>query len=142
MGKYVMGIDIGTTGSKAMVVDLKGNILGSGYREYTLNYPHPNWVEVGAHFLMDLTFEAVKEAVEKSGVDKNEIDAVSFSVNRSSFCLLDENLEPIDDKFYVWLDSRSESVMEEMARKIDPDRRAELTGMPMAISLPSPNTTG
>ncbi len=130
MGKYVMGIDIGTTGSKAMVVDLKGNILGSGYREYTLNYPHPNWVEVGAHFLMDLTFEAVKEAVEKSGVDKNEIDAVSFSVNRSSFCLLDENLEPIDDKFYVWLDSRSESVMEEMAQKIDPDRRAELTGMP------------
>ena len=120
MGKYVMGIDIGTTGSKAMVVDLKGNILGSGYREYTLNYPHPNWVEVGAHFLMDLTFEAVKEAVEKSGVDKNEIDAVSFSVNRSSFCLLDENLEPIDDKFYVWLDSAPSPLWRRWPRRSTP----------------------
>ena len=37
MGKYVMGIDVGTTGSKAMIFDLKGNVIGKGYREYKLN---------------------------------------------------------------------------------------------------------
>jgi xylulokinase len=130
MGKYVMGIDVGTTGSKAMVFDLGGNIVGKGYREYKLNEPKPNWVEVGAKFLIDITFEAVRDAVENSKVDPKEIAAIGFSVNRSSFCLVDEKLDVIDDKMIVWLDSRAQSVMEEMNSKIFPERRNEITGMP------------
>ncbi|MDR1508875.1 MAG: hypothetical protein LBS53_04490 [Synergistaceae bacterium] len=130
MGKYVMGIDVGTTGSKAMVIDLGGSIVGKGYREYKLDEPKPNWVEVGAKFLVDITFEAVKEAVADSKVDPKEIEAVGFSVNRSSFCLVDEDLNVIDDKMIIWLDSRAESVMEEINSKISPERRNEITGMP------------
>ena len=130
MSKYVVGIDVGTTGSKAMVLDEKGNIYGKGYREYALNYPNPNWVEVGAEFLFDVTCEAVKDAVESSNIDPKEIEAVSFSVNRSSFCLMDDDLNVIDDKFYVWLDTRSESIMDELNAKISPERRNEITGMP------------
>ncbi|MDR0486329.1 MAG: hypothetical protein LBH29_06360 [Elusimicrobiota bacterium] len=127
---YVLGIDVGTTGSKAMVLDLKGNIIGKGYREYKLNEPKPNWVEVGAKFLLDITFEAVKEAVENSKLDPKEIKAASFSVNRSSFCLMDKDMNVIDDKMYIWLDSRAESIMKEMNEKISPERRNEITGMP------------
>jgi xylulokinase len=130
MGKYVVGIDVGTTGSKAMVFDLKGNVIGKGYREYKLSEPKPNWVEVGAQFLMDITFEAVKDAVADSKVPNSEIDSIGFSVNRSSFCLVDENLKAIDDKFYVWLDSRAESIMAEMNGKISAAKRNEITGMP------------
>ena len=130
MGKYVVGIDVGTTGSKAMVVDLSGKIIGSGYREYKLSEPKPSWVEVGADFLMQVTFEACREAVEKSGVAPGEIDAVSFSVNRSSFCLVDENINVLDDKFYVWLDSRSEELMAEINEKYPADLRNAETGMP------------
>jgi xylulokinase len=130
MGKYVMGIDVGTTGSKAMVIDLKGNIVGKGYREYKLNEPKPNWVEVGAKFLVDITFEAVKEAVADSKVDPKEIESIGFSVNRSSFCLVDDKLDVIDDKMIIWLDSRAESIMEEMNAKISAERRNEITGMP------------
>jgi xylulokinase len=125
-----MGIDVGTTGSKAMVTDLRGRILGKGYREYTLNYPKPNWVEVGAEFLIGITFEAVREAIADSKVESSEIEAVSFSVNRSSFCLVDDGLNVIDDKIYVWLDSRSESVMDDINGRISPERRNEITGMP------------
>ncbi|MDR2780656.1 MAG: hypothetical protein LBB28_05980, partial [Synergistaceae bacterium] len=83
MGKYVMGIDVGTTGSKAMVIDLKGNIIGKGYREYKLDEPKPNWVEVSAKFLVDITFETVKDAVKDSKVNPKEIESIGFSVNRS-----------------------------------------------------------
>jgi xylulokinase len=130
MSKYVVGIDVGTTGSKAMVMDLEGKVIGKGYREYTLNEPKPNWVEVGAQFLIDITFEAVKDAVVDSNVSNSDIEAISFSVNRSSFCLMDEDLKVIDDKFYVWLDSRAESVMGEINKRISPERRNEVTGMP------------
>ncbi|MDR1710442.1 MAG: hypothetical protein LBR58_01050 [Propionibacteriaceae bacterium] len=130
MSEYVVGIDVGTTGSKAMVFDLTGNIVGKGYREYKLNEPQPNWVEVGAQFILDITFEAVKDAVADSSVDPAAIKAAAFSVNRSSFCLVDEQLDVIDDKMIVWLDSRAESVMEEMNAKISAERRNEITGMP------------
>jgi xylulokinase len=130
MAAYVMGIDVGTTGSKAMVIDLKGNIIGKGYREYKLDEPKPNWVEVSAKFLTDITFEAVKEAVEDSKVNPKEIASIGFSVNRSSFCLMDEDLNVIDDKMIIWLDSRAESVMDEMNSKIPAERRNEITGMP------------
>ncbi|MDR2348309.1 MAG: hypothetical protein LBD90_06815 [Bifidobacteriaceae bacterium] len=130
MTDYVVGIDVGTTGSKAMVFDLRGNILGKGYREYKLNEPKQGWVEVGAQFVLDITFEAVKEAVEDSGLDPAEIKAIGFSVNRSSFCLVDEDLKAIDDKMIIWLDSRAESVMEEINAKISAARRNEITGMP------------
>jgi xylulokinase len=130
MGKYVMGIDVGTTGSKAMVFDLSGNVVGKGYREYRLDEPKPGWVEVSAKFLTDITFEAAREAVSDSRADPSEIEAVGFSVNRSSFCLADENLDVIDDRVIVWLDSRSQSVMDEMNARISADRRGEITGMP------------
>lgn len=130
MAKYVVGVDVGTTGSKAMVIDLKGNVLGKGYCEYKMEYPKPDWVEVSASHLMELTFGVVKDAVENSKVDPADIEAVSFSLNRSSFCLMDENLDVIDDKFIVWLDARAESVMAEMAEKLDPDRKSDITGMP------------
>ena len=130
MPKYVMGIDVGTTGTKAMVFDMSGNIAGKGYREYKLDEPRPNWVEVGARFLVDITFEAVRDAVADSGVDPREIASVGFSVNRSSFCLVDAELNVIDDKVIVWLDSRAESVMDEINAKMPPERRGEITGMP------------
>lgn len=46
MKKYVIGIDVGTTGTKAMVVDLKGNNLGSSYRDYPFITPKDKWVEL------------------------------------------------------------------------------------------------
>ncbi|MDR1214986.1 MAG: hypothetical protein LBK54_13060 [Propionibacteriaceae bacterium] len=130
MVECVVGVDVGTTGCKAMVMDLDGHTLGQGYREYTLNEPKPNWVEIGASFLLDITFEAVQEAVASSALDPGQIKAISFSVNRSSFCLMDDDLKVIDDKMYVWLDSRAESVMEEINAKISPERRNQITGMP------------
>ena len=125
-----MGVDVGTTGSKAMVMDDEGRVLGRGYREYTLNYPKEGWVEIGADFLFDITCEAMKEAADNCGIDKSLIEGVSFSVNRSSFCLLDSDLKAIDDKFYVWLDARSEEDMSEINGIMPADRRNEITGMP------------
>ncbi len=42
---YYMGIDLGTTGLKALIVDVNGKISGSGYREYPLNVPQAGYAE-------------------------------------------------------------------------------------------------
>lgn len=132
MSKYVCALDVGTTGAKAMIVDKKGNILGKGYREYELEYPKPNHVEIRASLLIDMSCEVIKTAIENSGISNEEIGAISFSVQRSSFALLDENLNVLDDTYYVWIDSRSQECMEEIDSLISPERRNALTGLPGA----------
>lgn len=130
MSNYVMGIDIGTTGTKSMVVDLSGNILGKSYREYPLKYPAWNQVEIDADYLIEQVFDTVKEAIANSKVPAEQIKAISFSVQRATFTMLDENLEPINNTIYVWLDNRAEEDMAEMAALIDPHRQAHISGMP------------
>lgn len=130
MKKYVIGIDAGTTGTKAMVVDLKGKVYGVGYRDYPLLHPKPNWVELDAANLTDQVVTVVGEAVKKSGVDPAEIAALSFSVQRSTFALVDENGDALENRFCVWLDTRSDEVLDEMNERIPHEERALITGMP------------
>lgn len=134
MNNYVMGIDIGTTGTKALVIDLDGNVLASGYREYPLSYPKPNHVEVNADYLMDMVYDSVRDAINKAeikNVKNTEIAAVSFSVQRATFAMLDNDLKPINNTFYVWLDNRAETIMDEIYSSMDRDYMFSITGMPI-----------
>lgn len=60
--KYLVGIDIGTTGAKTVVFGPEGNTVASGYREYACTYPKPNWVEEDADMLVTSSMESFVEA--------------------------------------------------------------------------------
>ena len=131
MKKYLVGIDVGTTGSKAMVVDLEGNVLGSGYGEYPCTYPNPNWVEQDSETLVQETFKACRNAIKESGVDPKEIASVAFSTQRATFALVDHNDEIIDGRFYGWQDNRAAEVMEYIDSVVPSEELYKITGMPV-----------
>ncbi|MFV0535474.1 MAG: FGGY family carbohydrate kinase, partial [Cumulibacter sp.] len=87
MKKYVIGVDVGTTGTKAIVVDLDGKRLGSSYRDYPFIHPQPDWLELSAANLREQVITVVAVAVANSAVDPSEIAYLSFSVQRASFAL-------------------------------------------------------
>ena len=62
-----LGIDAGTSGVKAIVMDASGNLLGKGYGECDLITPRPNWVEQDPQDWWDACDAAISQAVEKSG---------------------------------------------------------------------------
>ena len=43
--KYILSLDLGTTGNRAILFDRQGNIVGQAYKELTQHYPHPGWLE-------------------------------------------------------------------------------------------------
>lgn len=43
--RYIMALDLGTTGNRAILFDQTGNIVGQAYKELTQSYPQPGWVE-------------------------------------------------------------------------------------------------
>jgi xylulokinase len=74
----LLGIDVGTTGCKAIVFDLDGKVLGQGYREYPHIFPQPGWVEMSSDAVWAATKEAAREAVARAGA-RDPVRALAVS---------------------------------------------------------------
>ncbi len=131
MSKYIVAVDVGTTGTKAMVLTEKGNVLGTGYGEYGCIYPQKDWVEQDGELLTQETFKACKAAIEKSKIDPKDIACVAFSTQRATFGFVDDNNELINNRLYGWQDNRAASVIGEIAEKIPADELYAISGMPL-----------
>lgn len=128
---FLVGIDVGTTGTKATIVDLAGNVISSGYREYSCIFPRPNWVEQDAELVVQSTFDACRDAVDRSGVDRADILAVGFSTQRGTCGLVGESNEIIGGNFYVWQDNRAVSEMDYITSKLPANELYSVAGMPV-----------
>jgi len=82
----LMGLDIGTTGTKAVIFDLEGNILAAAYREYHLESPHPGWMQLNPSDVWSKVKAVVNEAVSAA---KDPVKAVAISC-------LGEAVTPVD----------------------------------------------
>ncbi len=129
METYLAGIDIGTSGAKGMVFDLKGNALGAGYREYPCSYPRPGWVEQDADLLVESTVQAMAEAVRASNVPPKAIVSLSLSAQRCCGIFLDANDHQVRPMI-SWQDNRTTAEVKEIAAQIDERELYRLTGYP------------
>ena len=109
---YVLGVDIGTTGTKAILVDETGACRGSSYKSYPLITLADGGIEQRAQDWWDTLVYTVREA--SAGVaDKNEIAAMSLSTQGGSCVLLDEHDEPLGNAC-TWMDDRPKSVLDSL----------------------------
>jgi xylulokinase len=134
MAEYLLGLDEGTTGCKACVFDLDGNVIASDYREYPCYYPNKGWVEQIPEDITPALFASVKAAVEASGVDPADIKAFGLSSQGSVIGLLDEDGELIRP-FVGWQDLRCEPLLGELNEKLDRDTYYEVTGTPLGTVM-------
>ena len=73
----LVGLDIGTTGCKAIVFDTQGRVLGQAAREYGVLVPHPQWAEQDAEQVWRLVWEALGEAASASQARRRSPDAAT-----------------------------------------------------------------
>ena len=106
MAKYLMGIDCGTNGVRAAVVDPEGRILASDFREYDTFYPNNGWAEQKAEQWLNALKKAIPECIRKAGVDKEEIAAMTCDATTCTLVFLDENGEMVRDPV-LWMDVRA-----------------------------------
>ena len=91
--KHTIGIDVGTSGVKSILVDEKGDLVAGAFEEYTLNTPHPNWAEQDPADWWRATVNTVCDVVMSSEVDPGSISGIGLSGQMHSSVLLDENDE-------------------------------------------------
>jgi sugar (pentulose or hexulose) kinase len=133
MAQYLAGVDVGTTGARCAIFDMKGNIVASDYREYGATYPKPGWVEQDLEDLVAQTMNACSAAVTKSGVDPKEIISVGFSTQRSVTIPVDKAGKAVRPML-SWQDARTGAEVADMAKLIDGGEYYATSGMPMGTT--------
>lgn len=124
---YLMGIDIGTTAVKALIIDKIGNIMVKSSVEYELLLPNTGWVEQDAEGMWQSVKSAVKLALKTFDGDRAEIRSVSLSTQRDTLVCVDGNNRPIRNMI-TWMDGRGSAQCAKLERDIGTDRIYEITG--------------
>lgn len=103
---YFIGIDVGTSSVKSMLMAPDGTIIEMAQSLYDVVCPHPLWAEIPVEKLWDATCSTLR-ALSASQPEKiQEVKAISFSGQMHSLILLDENNEPLRNAI-TWLDTRA-----------------------------------
>lgn len=103
--RYLLGVDVGTSSAKALIIDAAGCTVSSASSAYDISTPLPGYAEQDANMLRDAAFHAIKEAVAKAGGGSN-IAAVGFTGQMHGLVALDERYCPLRPVI-IWADQRS-----------------------------------
>ena len=82
--RFILALDQGTTGSRALVVDPEGAVRGSGYVELPQHYPKPGWVEHDAEEIWQTTTQAIEKAFAAARVTGADIAAIGITNQRET----------------------------------------------------------
>jgi len=103
---YFIGVDIGTTSTKAIVFSSSGAIKGMGNRGYNILVPKPTWAEQDPEDIFAAVIAAMREAVEQADVSKQAIAAVGFGTAMHTLIAMDAKNYPLTNSI-IWADNRS-----------------------------------
>jgi len=122
-----IGLDVGTTGCKATIVDRNGQILAYQYKEYNLLFPKSGWVEINAQTVWESVSHVLRGVSYQCNCDLKAISIASFG---EALIALDENDHILDNSIF-YTDVRGTSEIDDILQKIDKTELAMLTGMPI-----------
>ena len=116
MGKYIMALDQGTTSSRCILFDKKGNMCSVAQKEYKQYYPKPGWVEHDPKEIWSSQISVATEAMSKIGVDAEDIHAIGITNQRETTIVWDKKTgEPVYPAI-VWQCRRTADMIEKMEK--------------------------
>jgi len=126
----VLGIDVGTTGTRAIVVGNDGRVLAAATSAHApFASPQPVWAEQQPADWWRATQQAVRSAIAGSGVAPNDIAAVGLSGQMHGAVLLDDAGDVVRPAI-IWCDQRTEAECQWLTNEIGRTRLLELTSNP------------
>lgn len=119
-----VGIDLGTSAVKLLLMNEKGEIQKIANREYPLYFPRPGWSEQNPTDWYDKTIDGLKELL--SECDKSRVAGISFGGQMHGLVVLDEKDEMIRPAI-LWNDGRTEKQVEYLNQQIGKDKISQYT---------------
>jgi xylulokinase len=128
--KYLLGIDVGTGATRAVLTNQSGEITSSATCEHVpFASPKIGWAEQDPHDWYQATGSAVRQAISTSGIDPKGISAVGLAGQMHGAVLLDENDEVLRPAL-IWCDQRTQAECDWLNAKLGERKIIELTCNP------------
>jgi len=134
---YLIGMDVGTTGTKALLIDETGAVRASATQEYPMYTPRPQWAEQDPHDWWQAAVNALRRLLDESGVEGSQVEAIGLTGQMHGMVLLDaagEVLRPC----IMWNDQRTAAQCTWIMDTIGRDRFLDLTLNPALPGFTAP----
>ena len=138
MAKYVAAIDQGTTSTRCMIFDHQGNVVCFDQKEHEQIYPQPGWVEHSPNEIRSRMTEVVDGALRKGSIDVDDIAAVGITNQRETAVVWNKRTGRPLYNAIVWQDTRTDQIINELAKDGGQDRFREKVGLPLATYFSGP----
>lgn len=129
MSQYILSLDQGTTSSRAIVFDKKGNIISIAQKEFTQYFPKPGWVEHDATEIWSTQAGVAAEAIANKGLNAENIAAIGITNQRETVVVWNKNTGKPIHKAIVWQDKRTADFCDELKNAGKSDLIREKTGL-------------
>lgn len=116
MSKYILSFDAGTTSSRAIVFDKKGDIIAVAQKEFQQIFPKPGWVEHDANEIWSTQIGVAAEAIVKAGITAADIAAIGITNQRETTVVWDRNTSQPIYNAIVWQDRRTSDYCDELKK--------------------------
>ena len=113
---YLLGLDIGTSGVKALLLSVEGKIISSKTVSYPLTTPHSGWAEQSPADWWEATVKVIRKTISNIPIDSSEIKGISLSGQMHSSIFLNEKMEVIRPAI-LWSDTRTSGQCKEIYAK-------------------------
>jgi xylulokinase len=133
----LLGLDIGTTGAKALLITDDGEVLGSAVREYPLETPRPGWVEQNPEHWWEAAINSIRAVLDRSGVAGSTVAAIGLTGQMHGLVALDASggvLRPA----ILWNDQRTEAECRWITEQIGPAQVMDILGNPVLTGFTAP----
>jgi len=135
---YMMGIDVGTTGTRAVVVRPDGHVVGAATGDHQpMKMLKPGWAEQDPSDWWEATIKAVRAALEAAGLAGSDIAAVGLSGQMHGVVLLDKTHAVLRPSL-IWCDQRSQAQCDWITEKVGSDRLIRLVSNPALTGFSAP----
>jgi len=117
LAKYIMALDQGTTGSRAIIFNHNGTIVSTASKEFKQIYPKPGWVEHNPTEIWSSQIEVAKTALDKAGLEAVDIAAIGITNQRETTIVWDKkNGKPVYNAI-VWQCRRTAPICDQLKKK-------------------------
>ena len=129
MAKYILSLDQGTTSSRAIVFDKKGNIISMAQKEFTQYFPKSGWVEHDPREIWSSQAGVAAEAIASKGLDVVNIAAIGITNQRETVVVWNKKTgEPIYNAI-VWQDKRTSDYCDQLKKEGKAEMIKNKTGL-------------
>ena len=134
---YLMGLDISTTGAKALIIDETGAVIASANAPQPISQPKPLWSEQHPSDWWAGISASIRGALADAGLSGGDISAIGLTGQMHGLVLLGENGEVLRPSI-LWNDQRTQAQCDYMTAVIGAERLLELTGNPAVTGFTAP----